>query len=104
MDGDTIKNEKESMKEKLLTIDQKMVYKYINDENVFLVLLAGDKRQKKKFELLDAIHKIVQTSIRFQHYSRAVKYMYLFSKLCDELFNTQEVSSMRENITKQMKR
>lgn len=77
-------------KECIKKIVQKIKEQYLTEKNIYVYLLSKD--DKKVLERIDVILQIIENSLRFNQYRRAVRYIVVLNSLCRRYFSQKVIS------------
>lgn len=78
-------------KECIRKVVKKIKEQYLTEKNIYVYLLSKD--DKKVLDRIDIILHIVETSLRFNQYRRAVRYIVILNALCKKYFSQKEINS-----------
>lgn len=94
-------NNKETALKKLnmlFSVKNELCHKYINYENMSLIVLSQDDNCQKQLRLLDHIHYELDNCIRYDDFHRGVKYLVLMRLLCKRIFDQEKLEAYRKQI------
>lgn len=74
---------------------RKIKKEYLIERNIYIYLLS--EKDRKIIEYVDSILNIIETSIKFYQYRRAVRYILVLNIICKKYFNE---SKIKEKISK----
>ena len=77
-------------KECIKKIVQKIKEQYLTEKNIYVYLLSKD--DKKVLDRIDVILQIIENSLRFNQYRRAVRYIVVLNSLCRRYFSQKVIS------------
>ena len=78
-------------KECIRKVVKKIKEQYLTEKNIYVYLLSKDDR--KVLDRIDIILHTVETSLRFNQYRRAVRYIVILNALCKKYFSQKEINS-----------
>lgn len=90
-----MKEEKSLEKYLLEKIVEKLDEKYLTEENIYVYVLS---KNNIVLDSLDSLLNIINISIRFGYYRRAVRYIIIFKFLCKKYFNSVKLEEERNHI------
>lgn len=77
-------------KECIKKIVQKIKEQCLTEKNIYVYLLSKD--DKKVLDRIDVILQIIENSLRFNQYRRAVRYIVVLNSLCRRYFSQKVIS------------
>lgn len=83
-------------KECIRKVVWKMKEQYLTEKNIYVYLLSKD--DKNILDRIDIILHIIETSLRFNHCRRAVRYIAVLNSLCKRYFNQKEINIKIANL------
>ena len=75
-------NFKKLQKEIICNCLRNLENKYLSEKKICQSILQGNEKQKITFEIIEVLHQNIITSLNFEQYSRASKYLILMANLC----------------------
>ena len=78
-------------KECIRKVVKKIKEQYLTEKNIYVYLLSKD--DKKVLDRIDIILHIIEDSLRFNQYRRAVRYIVILNALCKKYFSRKEINS-----------
>lgn len=82
----------------LFALKNKLRDKYINYENMSLLVLSQDKANEKLLNLLDSIQYELDMCIQFNDFHRGARYLLLMNMLCKEVFKKEKLETYKKQI------
>lgn len=77
-------------KECIRKVVKKIKEQYLTEKNIYVYLLSKDN--KKVLDRIDVILQIIENSLRFNQYRRAVRYIVVLNSLCRRYFSQKVIS------------
>jgi hypothetical protein len=74
----------------------KIKERYFSERNIYIYLLS--EKDKKIIEYVNNILNIIETSIRFYQYRRAVRYILVLEVICQKYFSELKIKEIISKI------
>ena len=73
---------------------------FYSEENIFKVIVSGNKKAINYAKLIESVYKIIIDSIRYCDYHRAVQYLVVYNSLCENFLNEDKIKDYAKEACK----